>query len=144
MVLNQLLLVLLWLQVLQLVALKVVSADYANDVNFRRRFMQESRINARLTRQDVIISQTVIHSLRRFKEDVAEVKVGLECGITLADSSDVKAGDIVEVNEFVARNGLLGDVYYDFDRAELTEQARTRLARNAELRARGAHRAHRR
>jgi translation initiation factor IF-2 len=30
---------------------------------------------------------------------VAEVKVGLECGITLADSSDVKAGDIVETYE---------------------------------------------
>ena len=45
---------------------------------------------------------------------------------------DPLAGDIVAVNEFVARNGLLGDVYFDFDRAELTEESRTRLARNAD------------
>jgi peptidoglycan-associated lipoprotein len=38
----------------------------------------------------------------------------------------------VAVNDYVARNGLLGDVYFDFDKAELTEESRTRLARNAD------------
>ena len=56
-------------------------------------------LRARVMRDDVIIYTGSIASLRRFKEDVAEVKVGLECGITLADSSDVKAGDIVETYE---------------------------------------------
>ncbi|WP_106408486.1 translation initiation factor IF-2 [Sandarakinorhabdus cyanobacteriorum] len=56
-------------------------------------------LRARVMRDDVIIYTGSIASLRRFKEDVAEVKVGLECGITLADSSDVKAGDIIETYE---------------------------------------------
>lgn len=38
----------------RLVALKVVSAEYANDVNFRKRFVQESRINARLTHPNIV------------------------------------------------------------------------------------------
>jgi len=45
---------------------------------------------------------------------------------------DPLAGDIVAVNDYVSRNGLLGDVYFDFDKADLTEEARTRLARNAD------------
>ncbi|KPF88851.1 translation initiation factor IF-2 [Novosphingobium sp. AAP93] len=60
-------------------------------------------INARLTRQDVIISQTVIHSLRRFKDDVPEVRAGLECGVVLADTNDVKPGDQLEVFEVEER-----------------------------------------
>ncbi|MFP6815653.1 MAG: protein kinase [Pseudomonadales bacterium] len=38
----------------RLVALKVVSADFANDVHFRKRFVQESRINARLTHPNIV------------------------------------------------------------------------------------------
>jgi translation initiation factor IF-2 len=60
-------------------------------------------INARLTRQDVIISQTLIHSLRRFKDDVPEVRAGLECGVVLADTNDVKPGDQLEVFEVEER-----------------------------------------
>ncbi|MEN9932887.1 MAG: hypothetical protein RIS17_1460 [Pseudomonadota bacterium] len=56
-------------------------------------------LRARVMRDDVIIYTGSIASLRRFKDDVAEVKAGLECGITLADSSDVKAGDIIETYE---------------------------------------------
>ncbi len=40
--------------------------------------------------------------------------------------------DIATLNEYLMKNGLLGDVYFDFDRADLTEEARTRLAKNAE------------
>ncbi|PLK24529.1 translation initiation factor IF-2 [Porphyrobacter sp. TH134] len=52
---------------------------------------------ARLTRQDVIVSATKIHSLRRFKDDVDEVRTGLECGVVLQDTNDIKAGDMLEV-----------------------------------------------
>jgi peptidoglycan-associated lipoprotein len=45
---------------------------------------------------------------------------------------DPLAGDIVAVNEYVTRNGLLGDVYFEFDKADLSEEARERLAKNAE------------
>ncbi|MBB6123144.1 translation initiation factor IF-2 [Sphingobium subterraneum] len=54
-------------------------------------------VNARLTRDDVIVSRTVIASLRRFKDDVAEVRAGLECGTVLADTNDIKPGDILEL-----------------------------------------------
>ena len=56
-------------------------------------------INARLTREDVIVSKTTISSLRRFKDDVAEVRAGLECGVLLADTNDIKPGDSLEVFE---------------------------------------------
>lgn len=45
---------------------------------------------------------------------------------------DPLAGDIVAVNDHVTRNGLLGDVYFDFDKADLSEESRSRLARNAD------------
>ncbi len=60
-------------------------------------------LNARLTRDDVIVSKTTISSLRRFKDDVAEVKAGLECGVLLADTNDIKAGDSLEVFEVEER-----------------------------------------
>src|SRR5215213_9950843 len=56
-------------------------------------------LNARLTREDVIVSKTTISSLRRFKDDVAEVRAGLECGVLLADTNDIKPGDHLEVFE---------------------------------------------
>jgi translation initiation factor IF-2 len=52
---------------------------------------------ARLTRQDVIVSATKIQSLRRFKDDVDEVRAGLECGVVLEDTNDIKPGDNLEV-----------------------------------------------
>lgn len=62
---------------------------------------------ARLTRQDVIVSKTVIASLRRFKDDVAEVRAGLECGVVLQDTNDIKAGDMLEVFEVEERERTL-------------------------------------
>ncbi|NBB25839.1 translation initiation factor IF-2 [Porphyrobacter sp. SLTP] len=52
---------------------------------------------ARLTRADVIVSATKIASLRRFKDDVDEVRTGLECGVVLEDTNDIKPGDQLEV-----------------------------------------------
>ena len=60
-------------------------------------------LNARLTRNDVIVSATIIASLRRFKDDVAEVRAGLECGVVLQDTNDIKPGDMLEVFEVEER-----------------------------------------
>jgi translation initiation factor IF-2 len=54
-------------------------------------------LHARLTREDVIVSATTIASLRRFKDDVDEVRAGLECGVVLEDTNDIKPGDNLEV-----------------------------------------------
>jgi len=64
-------------------------------------------LRARVMRDDVIIYNGSIASLRRFKEDVAEVKSGFECGITIEGSSDVKPGDIVETFEVESRERTL-------------------------------------
>jgi translation initiation factor IF-2 len=62
---------------------------------------------ARLTREDVIVSKTTIASLRRFKDNVDEVRSGMECGVVLADTNDVKAGDMLEVFEIEERERTL-------------------------------------
>jgi len=60
-------------------------------------------LRARLTRDDVIIYNGKIASLRRFKDDVAEVRAGLECGVTFEGSTDIKAGDYLETFEVEER-----------------------------------------
>ena len=62
---------------------------------------------ARLTRNDVIVSATSIESLRRFKDDVDEVRAGLECGVVLSDTNDIKPGDQLEVFEVEERERVL-------------------------------------
>jgi len=61
----------------------------------------------RLTRDDVIVSATKIASLRRFKDDVDEVRAGLECGVVLEDTNDIKPGDNLEVFEVEERERTL-------------------------------------
>jgi len=53
----------------------------------------------RLVRDSVIIFEGKIGSLRRFKDDVSEVQQGFECGIAIANFSDVKIGDVIEAFE---------------------------------------------
>lgn len=50
----------------------------------------------RFLREGVIIWKGAIQSLRRFKDDVREVREGFECGIGLTDFQDLKPGDIIE------------------------------------------------
>jgi translation initiation factor IF-2 len=50
----------------------------------------------RVLRDNVVVHTGKIGSLRRFKDDVSEVKIGMECGITLANFADLKQGDIIE------------------------------------------------
>ncbi len=65
-------------------------------------------LKARITRQDVIIYQGEIASLRRFKDDVAEVRAGLECGVTFTQNfTDIKAGDYLETYEVELRERTL-------------------------------------
>ncbi|MFL0355942.1 translation initiation factor IF-2 [Erythrobacter sp. GH1-10] len=64
-------------------------------------------LHARLTREDVIVSATTIASLRRFKDDVDEVRAGLECGVVLEDTNDIQAGDNLEVFEVEERERTL-------------------------------------
>ncbi len=52
---------------------------------------------ARLLRDNVVIYEGRIGSLRRFKDDVSEVKAGLECGIGFEKYNDLKIGDVIEV-----------------------------------------------
>jgi translation initiation factor IF-2 len=60
-------------------------------------------LSARLTRNDVIVSRTTIASLRRFKDDVSEVRAGTECGALLQDTNDIKVGDTLELFEVEER-----------------------------------------
>ncbi|UVO55508.1 translation initiation factor IF-2 [Sphingomonas sp. SUN039] len=60
-------------------------------------------LRARITRDDVIIYNGKVNSLRRFKDDVAEVKAGLECGVTFDATNDIKAGDFLETFEVEER-----------------------------------------
>ena len=62
--------------------------------------------SVRLVRDGVIVYDGKISSLRRFKDDVAEVREGFECGIGLENFQDVKEGDLIEAYrvEEVARS----------------------------------------
>ncbi|MDA9950940.1 translation initiation factor IF-2 [Oligoflexaceae bacterium] len=60
---------------------------------------------ARLVRDDVVIYEGKLGSLRRFKDNVAEVQQGYECGISLEGYTDVRVGDVIEayiIEEHVA------------------------------------------
>ncbi len=50
----------------------------------------------RLLRDNVVVFKGKISSLRRFKEDVGEVRNGLECGIAIQNYGDIKVGDVIE------------------------------------------------
>jgi translation initiation factor IF-2 len=52
---------------------------------------------ARLLRDNVVVWTGKLSSLRRFKDDVSEVKAGFECGLTLDRYNDIKVGDILEI-----------------------------------------------
>ncbi|MGB0449535.1 MAG: translation initiation factor IF-2 [Porticoccaceae bacterium] len=51
----------------------------------------------RVLRDDIVIYQGELESLRRFKDDAQEVRNGMECGIGVKDYNDVKPGDLIEV-----------------------------------------------
>lgn len=55
----------------------------------------------RVLRNNVVIYDGTLESLRRFKDDVTEVKQGIECGIGVKNYNDVKVGDLIEVFETI-------------------------------------------
>jgi translation initiation factor IF-2 len=61
------------------------------------RITRSGDAQARLLRDSVVVFEGKISSLRRFKDDVSEVKAGFECGIALERYNDIKAGDVIEV-----------------------------------------------
>ena len=50
----------------------------------------------RLLRDNVVVFKGKVASLRRFKDDASEVRNGMECGIAIANYSDIKIGDVIE------------------------------------------------
>ncbi len=67
-----------------------IAGSYIRDGSIKR------NAEMRLLRDNVVIHEGKIDSLRRFKEDVREVKNGYECGISIADFNDIKPGDVFE------------------------------------------------
>lgn len=59
----------------------------------------ERNARSRVLRDSVIVYDGKINSLKRFKEDVKEVKTGFECGIGIENFNDIKVSDILEVYE---------------------------------------------
>ena len=67
----------------------------------------------RLVRDGIVVFPTKegakgeLSSLKRFKEDVKEVKTGFECGLTIKNYNDIEIGDIIEVYEIVEQKQKL-------------------------------------
>lgn len=55
----------------------------------------------RVLRDNIVIYEGTLESLRRFKDDVGEVRQGFECGIGVKNYNDVKSGDLIEVFETI-------------------------------------------
>ena len=55
----------------------------------------------RLLRDDVVIHEGTLKTLKRFKDEVKEVKEGMECGMAFENYDDIKVGDIIECYEVV-------------------------------------------
>ncbi len=60
-----------------------------------------STSKARLLRDNIVVHTGKLSSLRRFKDDVSEVRAGQECGMTLHNYNDVKQGDEIELFQTV-------------------------------------------
>ncbi|MBI2295248.1 MAG: translation initiation factor IF-2 [Betaproteobacteria bacterium] len=63
--------------------------------------VRRSAARVRVLRDNVVIHDGELDSLKRFKDDVREVKAGFECGLSLRNFDDVKVGDQLEVYEVV-------------------------------------------
>ena len=58
-----------------------------------------SRAHSRLLRDNVVVHTGRLASLKRFKDDVSEVRTGQECGMSIENFNDVKQGDVIELFE---------------------------------------------
>jgi len=64
----------------------------------------------KLLRNDVVVGEATITSLKRFKDDVKEVQNGYECGIGISNISDAEVGDIIETYEIEEKTRTLETV----------------------------------
>jgi translation initiation factor IF-2 len=80
-------------QMFRVPRLGVIAGSYVRSGTIRRNGA------ARLVRDGVVVYEGKIASLRRFKDDVGEVREGFECGIGLENFQDVKEGDLIEAFE---------------------------------------------
>ena len=69
----------------------VIAGSYVVDGMITR-----AAVGVRVIRDNVVVYEGKLGSLRRFKDDVREVQQGYECGISVENFNDIKAGDIVE------------------------------------------------
>lgn len=60
-----------------------------------------------MLRDGVVIQTDSLYSLKRFKEDVKEVKAGFECGLSLKKYNDIQVGDQIEVYEIIETERVL-------------------------------------
>jgi translation initiation factor IF-2 len=73
-----------------------IAGCYVNDGIVRK------KAKVRLIRDNIVIGDELsIESLKHFKDDVREVKAGLECGIKIAKFDDIKVDDIFDFYEIV-------------------------------------------
>jgi translation initiation factor IF-2 len=82
-------------QVFKISKVGTVAGCYVADGLVRR------RRQGALLRDNVVIHDGELDSLKRFKDDVREVKAGFECGLSLKGYNDIKVGDQLEVYEVV-------------------------------------------
>ena len=68
----------------------VIAGSYVLDGKFQR------NAQARILRDNIVVYEGEIESLKRFKDDVKEVNTGYECGLVFKKFNDIKEGDIVE------------------------------------------------
>ena len=99
----------------------VIAGCYVTDGVVKR----ASMVN--LIRDGIVKFTGKIASLKRFKDDVKEVKEGFECGIGLENWQDIQVGDTLEAFEFVEVARHLGDTLVD-QKAETEKQAAERAA----------------
>ena len=66
---------------------------------------RNSRI--RLLRDNIVIHDGILKTLKRFKDDVKEVKGGFECGIAIENFEDIKEKDMIECYEIVEQKRSL-------------------------------------
>jgi translation initiation factor IF-2 len=69
----------------------IIAGAYVVDGTITR-----AAVGVRVIRDNVVVYQGKLGSLRRFKDDVREVQQGYECGISVENFNDIKAGDIIE------------------------------------------------
>jgi translation initiation factor IF-2 len=82
-------------QVFRISKVGVVAGCYVLEGSIRR----NSKI--RVLRDNVVVYDGELSSLKRFKDDVREVKAGFECGLSVRDYNDIKTGDQIEVYEML-------------------------------------------